>query len=131
MSDAPATSWPPAPPDAVVEKLVIGRAPFARPVGSLFYCLSMIFSENRCTLFRIMLWVRRTPQFCNDSSASSARTGLAGRTMEFSTGFGWTRLPVLAAALIFGSVLTASAQIIPPTPPAAAVPDEEAEDAPD
>jgi len=51
--------------------------------------------------------------------------------MEFSTGFGWTRLPVLAAALIFGSVLTASPQIIPPTPPAAAVPDEEAEDAPD
>jgi hypothetical protein len=53
--------------------------------------------------------------------------------MEFSTGFGWTRLPVLAAALIFGSVPTASAQIIPPfsPAPAAAVPDEEAEDAPD
>ncbi|MEK9279776.1 MULTISPECIES: hypothetical protein [unclassified Bradyrhizobium] len=43
--------------------------------------------------------------------------------MEFSTGFGW-RLPVLAAALIFGSVLTASAQIIPQ---AAAAPDDEAE----
>ena len=53
--------------------------------------------------------------------------------MEFTTGFGWTRLPVLAAALIFGSVLAASAQIIPPfsPAPAAAVPDEEAEDAPD
>jgi hypothetical protein len=53
--------------------------------------------------------------------------------MEFSTGFGWTRLPVLAAALILGSVLTASAQIIPPFSPgpAAAAPDEEAEDAPD
>ena len=35
--------------------------------------------------------------------------------MEFSTGFGWTRLPVLAAAFILGSVLTVSAQIIPPT----------------
>ncbi|WP_027551864.1 hypothetical protein [Bradyrhizobium sp. Cp5.3] len=43
--------------------------------------------------------------------------------MEFSTGFGW-RLPVLAAAFIFGSVLTASAQIIPP---AAAEPDDETE----
>lgn len=50
--------------------------------------------------------------------------GFAGRTMEFSTGFGWTRLPVLAAAFILGSVLTVSAQIIPPV---AAVPDEEAE----
>ncbi|MFT4119333.1 hypothetical protein [Bradyrhizobium sp.] len=50
--------------------------------------------------------------------------------MEFSTGFGWTRLPVLAAAFVLGSVLTVSAQIIPP---AAAVPDDEAEaaDAPD
>lgn len=39
--------------------------------------------------------------------------------MEFSTGFGWIRLP-LAAAFIFGSVLTAQAQIIPPfSPPAA------------
>ncbi len=45
--------------------------------------------------------------------------------MEFSTGFGWTRLPVLAAVFILGSVLTVSAQIIPPT--AAAAPDEEAE----
>ncbi|OAF05059.1 hypothetical protein AYJ54_21615 [Bradyrhizobium centrolobii] len=44
--------------------------------------------------------------------------------MEFLTGFGRTRLPVLAAAFIFGSVLTASAQIIPP---AAAAPDDETE----
>ncbi|WGD53939.1 hypothetical protein QA641_08570 [Bradyrhizobium sp. CB1650] len=43
--------------------------------------------------------------------------------MEFSTGFGW-RLPVLAAAFIFGSVLTAPAQIISPAP---AAPDDEAE----
>jgi hypothetical protein len=48
--------------------------------------------------------------------------------MEFSTGLGWTRLPVLAAAFILGSVLTVSAQIIPPT---AAAPDDEAADAPD
>ncbi|MEY9154482.1 hypothetical protein ABIG04_002792 [Bradyrhizobium japonicum] len=47
--------------------------------------------------------------------------------MEFSTGFGWTRLPVLAAAFILGSVLTVSAQIIPPFSPPAAVPDDEAE----
>ena len=48
--------------------------------------------------------------------------------MEFTTGFGWTRLP-LAAAFIFGSVLTASAQIIPPfsPPPAATAPDEDAD----
>ncbi|MBR0777616.1 hypothetical protein JQ625_22515 [Bradyrhizobium diazoefficiens] len=44
--------------------------------------------------------------------------------MEFSTGFGWTRLPVLAAAFILGSALTVSAQIIAP---AAAAPDDEAE----
>ncbi|MCK1391746.1 hypothetical protein [Bradyrhizobium sp. 1] len=55
--------------------------------------------------------------------------------MEISTGFGWTRLP-LAVAFIFGSVLTAPAQIIPPfspAPTAAAVPDDEDEaaDAPD
>lgn len=51
--------------------------------------------------------------------------------MEFSTGFGWTRLPVLAAAFILASVLTVSAQIIPPT--VAAAPDEDAEaaEAPD
>lgn len=50
--------------------------------------------------------------------------------MEFTTGFGWTRLP-LAAAFIFGSVLTVSAQIIPPfsPAPAATAPDEEAEPA--
>lgn len=48
--------------------------------------------------------------------------------MEFTTGVGWTRLP-LAAAFIFGSVLTVSAQIIPPfsPAPAATAPDEEAE----
>lgn len=60
--------------------------------------------------------------------------GLAGRTMEFSTGFGWTRLPVLAAALILGSVLTVSAQIIPPTTTASApddVSETEAAKAPD
>ena len=51
--------------------------------------------------------------------------------MEFSTGFGWTRLPVLAAAFILGSVLTVSAQIIQPF--SAATPDEDAEaaEAPD
>src|SRR3954453_467417 len=106
-------SWPPAPPDAIVEKLVIGRAPFARPVGS-----------------RLM----EPPQFRNDGSAFSAGTGLTGRTMEFATGFGWTRLPMLAAALILGSVLTVSAQIIPPfSPGPAAAPDDDAEaaEAPD
>src|SRR3954451_17867264 len=103
-------SWPPAPPDAIVEKLVIGRAPFARPVGS-----------------RLM----EPPQFRNDGSASSAGTGLTGRTMEFATGFGWTRLPMLAAAFILGSVLTVSAQIISPfsPAPAAAPGDDEAETA--
>lgn len=51
--------------------------------------------------------------------------------MEFSTGFGWTRLPVLAAALILCSTLTVSAQIIAPfsPPPSATAPDEEAETA--
>jgi hypothetical protein len=50
--------------------------------------------------------------------------------MEFSTGFGWTRLPVLAAVFILGSVLTVSAQIIPPfSPGPAATDDEEAETA--
>lgn len=49
--------------------------------------------------------------------------------MEFSTSFGWTRLPVLAAAFIFGSVLTVSAQIIPPFSPGPAATDEEAETA--
>jgi hypothetical protein len=46
--------------------------------------------------------------------------------MEFTTGFGWTRLP-LAAAFIFGSVLTAQAQIVPPfsPPPAATTPDDD------
>ena len=51
--------------------------------------------------------------------------------MEFSTGFGWTRLPVLAAVFILGSVLTVSAQIIPPfsQPPSATAPDDETETA--
>lgn len=48
--------------------------------------------------------------------------------MEFSTGFGWIRLP-LAAAFISGSVLTVSAQIIPPFSPGPAGADEEAETA--
>ncbi|MFB6415049.1 MULTISPECIES: hypothetical protein [Bradyrhizobium] len=47
--------------------------------------------------------------------------------MEFSTGFGWTRLPMLAAAFVLGSVLTVSAQIIPPFSSPAAAPDDEAE----
>jgi hypothetical protein len=66
--------------------------------------------------------------------AARMRQGFAGRTMEFSTGFGWTRLPVLAAAFIFSSVLTVSAQIIPPfsAGPAAADDEEtEAAEAPD
>lgn len=48
--------------------------------------------------------------------------------MEFTTGFGWSG-PPLAAAFIFGSVLTAAAQIIPPfsPPPAATTRDEAAE----
>lgn len=46
--------------------------------------------------------------------------------MEFTTGFGWIRLP-LAAAFIFGAVLTVSAQIISPFSPAATAPDEDAE----
>jgi len=46
--------------------------------------------------------------------------------MEFTTGFGWTRLP-LAAAFIFGFALTAQAQIIAPfsPPPGAIAPDDE------
>jgi len=50
--------------------------------------------------------------------------------MEFTTGFGWTRLP-LAAAFILGTVLAAPAQIIPPFSPgpSAAPDDEEAETA--
>ena len=49
--------------------------------------------------------------------------------MEFTTGFGWSRLP-LAAAFIFGSVLATQAQIIPPfsSPPAATAPDDEADE---
>jgi hypothetical protein len=48
--------------------------------------------------------------------------------MEFATGFGWTRLPVLAAVFILSSVLSVSAQIIPPTATAAA-PEDDAETA--
>src|SRR5947208_12585842 len=86
--------------------LVVGRALCARPVGTSF----------------------RAPQFCNDSAASCVRTGLAGKVMEFSTGFGRIRLP-LAAAFIFGSVLTAPAQIIPrfSPAPAATASDEDAD----
>jgi hypothetical protein len=46
--------------------------------------------------------------------------------MEFSTCVAWTRLPVLAAVLLLGSVLAVSAQIIAPFSPPAAAPDEEA-----
>lgn len=59
--------------------------------------------------------------------AARMHQGLAGRTMEFSTGFGWTRLPALAAMFVLGSVLTVSAQIIPPFSSPAAVSDDEAE----
>ncbi len=48
--------------------------------------------------------------------------------MEFTTGFGWSRLP-LAAAFIFGFALTAQAQIIPPFSPAPSVTAADDEDA--
>jgi hypothetical protein len=56
--------------------------------------------------------------------------------MDFSTGFGWARLPLLAAALMLGSVAAASAQDVPAAATApqtipAATPDAEAEAAPD
>ncbi|MFK4385940.1 hypothetical protein [Bradyrhizobium sp. USDA 223] len=51
--------------------------------------------------------------------------------MEFSTGFGWTRLPLLAAAFILGSVLTLQAQIIPPFSSPASDDEAEAAEAPD
>jgi len=73
-------------------------------------------------MFRAELAHGRRPIYIIEKHA----LGFVGRTMEFSTGFGWTRLPLLAAAFIVGSVLTVSAQIIPPT---AAAPDDEAETA--
>ncbi len=52
--------------------------------------------------------------------------------MEFSTGFGWARLPLLAVALMLAHVATARAQIIPAPPAAAAdVDDAEAAEAAD
>ncbi|MCA1363342.1 hypothetical protein I6F14_19870 [Bradyrhizobium sp. IC3069] len=51
--------------------------------------------------------------------------------MEFSTGFGWTRLPLLAAAFILSSVLTLQAQIIPPFSSPASDDEAEAAEAPD
>ena len=44
--------------------------------------------------------------------------------MEFTTGFGRTRLPILAAAFVFASVLAAPAQTVPVDEP------EDAEAAP-
>jgi hypothetical protein len=44
--------------------------------------------------------------------------------MQVSTGFGWTRLPLLAAFFVLGSAVTVSAQIMAPQ---AAAPDDEAE----
>jgi hypothetical protein len=55
---------------------------------------------------------------------------VAGRTMEFTTGFGWARLPLLAVALTLGPVAPAPAQIVPAQPAASADEAEEA-DAPD
>ncbi|TCU62814.1 hypothetical protein EDE08_12244 [Bradyrhizobium sp. R2.2-H] len=54
---------------------------------ALGYCLSMIFSENRCTLFRIMLYRRSNPP-------SAPRTSV--RPIEPPS---WppTDLPILAA----------------------------------
>ncbi|MCP3472832.1 hypothetical protein NLM33_21190 [Bradyrhizobium sp. CCGUVB1N3] len=51
--------------------------------------------------------------------------------MEFSTGFGWTRLPMLAAAFMLASVTLAWAQIVPMQPGQAAAAPEEAEEAAD
>jgi hypothetical protein len=56
--------------------------------------------------------------------------------MDFSTGFGWARLPLLAAALMLGSVAAAPAQDVPAAATApqtipAATPEAEAEAAPD
>nr|AWL93836.1 hypothetical protein CIT37_18020 [Bradyrhizobium ottawaense] len=133
MTTPDATSWPPAPPDAVVPE-----------------------ARRRARASRAARWFaspRELPQFRNDKSAlmradrmahghhhgpsyigGQRALGLAGRTMEFSTGCGWTRLPVLAAAFILGSVLTVSAQIIPPFSPPAGASDEaetETAEAPD
>ncbi|GLR87039.1 hypothetical protein [Bradyrhizobium iriomotense] len=51
--------------------------------------------------------------------------------MEFSTGFGWTRLPMLAAAVMLTSVTVTPAQIVPMQPAPAAAAPEEAEEAAD
>ncbi|MBR0718985.1 hypothetical protein [Bradyrhizobium liaoningense] len=50
--------------------------------------------------------------------------------MHLTTGFGWARLPMLAAAFIFGSVLAAHAQTVPTMPNASAEEADEAEEAP-
>lgn len=47
--------------------------------------------------------------------------------MEFSTGFGWARLPVLAVALMLASATAVRAQIIPAAPAAATDEPEEAD----
>jgi hypothetical protein len=53
--------------------------------------------------------------------------------MEFTTGFGWARLPMLAAAFLFASGAIAPAQIMPAQPAASADEAQEAKeaDAPD
>jgi len=102
-------------------KLVIGRAPFARPVGSHIEA-----SRHNSAMMDQHFWRGRNGAWSLQKAAlywPKACAGVAGRTMEFSTGFGWTRLPLLAAVFILGSALTVSAQIIPPT---AAAPDDEA-----
>jgi hypothetical protein len=63
---------------------------------ALGYCLSMIFSENRCTLFRIMLWrtmlriAARTMQARLSIRASPFETPAAqapqGEEIEFACG---------------------------------------------
>ncbi|MGV7212814.1 hypothetical protein [Bradyrhizobium sp. UFLA05-112] len=51
--------------------------------------------------------------------------------MEFSTGFGWTRLPMLAAAFMLASMTVVPAQIVPMQPDQAAAAPEEAEETAD
>lgn len=55
---------------------------------------------------------------------------VAGRTMHHTTGFGWARLPMLAAAFIVGSVLAVSAQSVPTMPNSPAEEADEADEAP-
>jgi hypothetical protein len=75
-----------------------------------------------------MIWRMIPPD--NRAQFPDQALGFAGKAMEFSTGFGWTRLPVLAAAFILASVLAAPAQIVPmQTAPATAAPDEAEETA--